>query len=181
MVTDVVVEQIQKFDSQRQKGSAIVKQDFHFNYPVKGLFFNAVNKTAEDWNHYSNYTTDAHDADVGFDPISRVSQYYDGVVKYENLPSDHFCLTEPYYSTLPRVTMQTGYHYTGYALDILSSDGTGSTNYAKLQVTMQYDIQDGDRDEDDPRPANGYAVILRLVTSNIIRYEGATIGFPTFN
>ena len=168
---DVVIEQVQKYDSIKKQGSGTVKLDFHFNYPVKALFWNAVNTTAEDLHNFSNYTTDASDADSGSDPVTHVSLFYENNPRCENVPADHFSMMESW-NNLPVGTMQTGYHSLVYALDITSPDGTGSTNYSKLSVSLTNQIADV--------AGNYYKVVLRALTINIFRMSQGAVSFPSF-
>ena len=77
--------------------------------------------------------------DLGSDPIETTTLQYDSTTRLDAVKSDYFTLIQPWYHA-KAIPEETGYHMYSYALDLMSSDSGGSTNFGKLSnVTMSFE------------------------------------------
>lgn len=151
---DMVIEQMQTI----QNNYAVIPNatrgiDLRFSHAVKVFFFAVRNVTNK--NEWSNYTaasavpgkfdnnTGSTEGGVHFSPFFSVDPLESARVDYEgttrlNFSNDYYSLVEPYFNGKDvSVPLETGYHQYSYALDHVSLDPSGSTNFGKLtNVTM---------------------------------------------
>jgi hypothetical protein len=175
---DYLIEQVQRYSHKRERAGTH-RFDFKFNYPMRCLYMNALNKTAGEYNNHSNYSTNPHNAAEGKDPMRFLSLYYDNVVRFERFPASHFSDMVPYLHH-NRVPMSVGYHAHSYSLkNGLEQDC--STNFTSVYSSLEIVTQDtaGD-DEDDPRRGSHYTMELRGVNHHIGRIERDVFGFPSY-
>ena len=108
--------------------------------------------------------------------------------------SDYYSLVAPFYHA-PVIPVYNGYHMYSYALDMMSVDPTGSTNWGKLtnvSIIPNASVDAKARSE----PKNGKLVaqegstalkherpqtfqfVVSAVNNNVIRISGGALGFP---
>lgn len=179
----IVLEQSQSYDhTANQVGSGSVNAPFHWNGAVKAIMFGAVNKTAEKYNNYSNYTTNAHDASQGRDPIKTVSLQYDAQYRFQNFPADIFseveCMT-----SFPNGTPDIGIHGMSYSLNPSENAPSGATVFDRLMTAMQVDIEDRapfDADDRDIKLSlpNEYQFLMRGISEVVYVLDNGSIRIP---
>ena len=88
---------------------------------------------------HNNGTGVQFSTDLGSDPIETTTLQYDSTTRLDAVKSDYFTLIQPWYHA-KAIPEETGYHMYSYALDLMSSDSGGSTNFGKLSnVTMSFE------------------------------------------
>jgi len=144
---DILIEQVQTTPAQTYAPytQPNPSYDIRFSHAIKALFFGAKNVAIRSYG--SNYTTQ-HNIPVfcqlckrdiyyianyfpGNDPIDTTTLTYENTQRLANMGSDYFSLISPYFNA-PVIPMITGYHLYSYALDFISLDPLGSTNFGKL-------------------------------------------------
>jgi len=179
----IVLEQSMNYDHvQPQVGTGTVNAPFHWNGAVKAIMFGAANKTAEKLNHYSNYTTDAHDRAKGRDPVKTVTLQYDSQFRFQNFPADMFSEIE-LLKSFPNGTPDTGIHGLSYSLDPSSSAPGGSTVFDRLMTTIMVDLEDRNLVDEDERDVklslpNEYHFVMRGISEQVYLLEGNSIRVP---
>jgi hypothetical protein len=176
---EYLVEQVQKFSHKREKAGTH-RFDFKFNYPMRCLYMNALNKTAGEYNNHSNYSTNPHNASDGKDPMQTLSLYYDNVARFERFPASHFSDIVPYYHH-KRVPLSVGYHAHSYSLkNGLEQDC--STNFTSVYSSLEIITRDTVSDEDEENPRRGcyYTMELRGVSHHIAKIDRDVLGFPSY-
>lgn len=180
----VVLEQTMNYDhASAQVGSGTINAPFHWNGAVKAIMFGVVNKTAEKYNNYSNYTTNAHDVSAGKDPIKNVSIQYDSQFRSQNMPADMYSEIECM-DTFPNGTPETGIHGMSYSLEPYSNDPRGATVFDRLMTTFIVDVEDqpafenGERDLKLSMP-NEYTLVMRGIVETVFVMESLSIKIPT--
>lgn len=117
--------------------------DIRFSNAVKALFWAARNVTTPA--EGSNYTSLSglfispaagtnNSAVVTFpggDPIISTALYYESSARLGDMGSDYYSLVSPWYYA-PAIPDQTGFHMYSFALNFMSIDPTGSTNFSRL-------------------------------------------------
>ena len=184
---DIVVEQYQALDvpaAAHAKNSTVDKQ-FSFNHTVKMLiwaFKNSTNATTH--GYHSNYTISDPDVNSGFvlngkEPLSQVTLKYDNTERF-TLNNDYFQLVQPFYhaSQIPSGNCgasPVGLNMYSYALNPMSSDPSGSTNYGKLtNVALRLATSSEDKDSN----STNNELLIRALNFNIVRISGGALGFP---
>ena len=182
----IVLEQSLNYDHvQPQVGTGTVNAPFHWNGAVKAIMFGAANKTSEKFNHFSNYTTDAHDRAKGRNPVKTVTLQYDSQFRFQNLPADMFTDIELYKGNT-NGTPDPGHHLLKYSLDPSSSAPGGATVFDRLMTTIMVDLEDrnivdeGDRDVKLALP-NEYHFVMRGISETVYLVESNSIRVPVGN
>lgn len=122
--------------------------DIRFSHDIKYLYFGLVNTTNYQWDK-SNYTsapsfitnqgTWAHAEGFNTDPIKRIELRYENNIRFDMIVEQASLLVPYYY--FESIPLETGYHAISYALDALSNNPCGSTNYSRLtnvSITLYY-------------------------------------------
>lgn len=182
----VVLEQSLSYDhAASQVGSGTITAPFHWNGAVKAIMFGVVNKTAEKYNSYSNYTTNAHDASLGRDPVKSLSLQYDAQYRFQNFPADMFSEIECS-DCFPNGVPETGIHGLSYSVDPSSNAPGGATVFDRLMTSLQIDIEDKpaiDLDSDSREVKlnlpSEYGLSLRGICETVFSIHGNSISVPT--
>jgi len=183
---DIVVEQYQKHDgivTNHNAGNTIEKQ-FSFNHTVKMLVWAFKNYTNHDGHGYhSNYTVSDPDVNSGFvlngsDPLLRATLKYDNTNRF-TLNNDYFQLVQPFYhaNQIPSGNCgasPVGLNMYSYALNPMSSDPSGSTNYGKLTNVSLTTVAQNAADS----LSTQNELLIRALNFNIVRISGGALGFP---
>ena len=223
---DILIEQVQTSSTQSYLATNKTNNfDIRFSHALKALFFGLQNTTnTSEWSNYSaaspvnvaagiNTGAITGASAVNFTPPACVDPIYSTAIKYENsvrqdLSSDYYSLIMPYYHALSIPTGdKVGYHLFSYALDLVSVDPIGSTNFSKLtNVSFQFMTADvaaaaaqGSRTPGfnadsfaygsgiaplDGAVQQGYGrkqqfqVVIIGLNHNVIRISGGALGFP---
>ena len=111
--------------------------DIRFSHPVKLLMFGARNRTNPcEWSNYTTASPVCYDTCVDFSPpmavmpVQEVSLLYEATTRL-CMDASYYSLVQPYYFA-PVCPTETGYMMYSFALDPVSCDPTGSTNFSKL-------------------------------------------------
>lgn len=213
---DILIEQVQLYDQVVESANngidafndIVFNIDIRFNYPMKALFWGAWNEYASRiLGLYSTYTTDGYcvneeadkltrtyliDGDLipGRNPITFTSLLYENTARLDRMPTDYFTQVEPFYKWASAAVYR-GYQTYSYAQKPLSVDPTGSTNYSKLTVSMEFTFNvprnpqpgdDGFGEEGSPSPfnRNRFSIKIRGLNMNIVRISGGALGFPSW-
>ena len=177
----IVLEQSLNYDhTATQVGSGTINAPFHWNGAVKAIMFGALNKTAERYNNYSNYTTNAQDASQGRDPLKSVSLQYDSQHRFQNFPADMFSEVEA--MDQPNGTPDPGHHIISYSVDPSSNAPGGSTVFDRLMTSLSVDVQDQCGADEDSRDAkelpSEYSLVMRGISEVVYLLESNTIKVP---
>ena len=225
---DILIEQVQTASTSSYNATNRTNNfDIRFSHALKALFFGLQNSTnTSEWSNYSsaspvnlaagiNLETPALTgaSSVNFTPAACVDPLFSTAIKYENsvrqdLSSDYYSMIMPYYHALSIPTGdKVGYHLFSYALDLVSVDPIGSTNFSKLtNVSFQFMTSEvASRTSLGSTTANynpdtaghlasipkindsaiaGYGrkqqftVIIIGLNHNVIRISGGALGFP---
>jgi len=225
---DILIEQVQTASTSSYNATNKTNNfDIRFSHALKALFFGLQNSTnTSEWSNYSaaspvnvasgilaggGSATLTGAASVNFTPPACVDPLYSTAIKYENsvrqdLSSDYYSLIMPYYHALSIPTGdKVGYHLFSYALDLVSVDPIGSTNFSKLtNVSFQFMTADVaalaaggdarinpdafDYKENIAELSSGvqlgfgrkqqFTVIIIGLNHNVIRISGGALGFP---
>ena len=185
---DMVVEQYQKHDvpaATHARGTTVDKQ-FSFNHTVKMLVWAFKNDSnASDHGYHSNYTISDPDVNSGFvlngkQPLAQATLKYDNTERF-TLNEDYFQLVQPFYHAAQIPSGNCGASPVGlnmysYALNPMSSDPSGSTNYGKLtNVALSlatHTVNEADSDSEKNQ------LLIRALNFNIVRISGGALGFP---
>lgn len=179
----VVVEQTQTYDhSSNQTGSGIINAPFHWSGAVKHIMFGTVNRTAERYNNYSNYTNNPHDASKGQPPIKNVSLNYDSQPRFSNFPFDMFSENEM--EDMPNATPDIGIGVINNALGYSPDNNpSGATVYDRLMTTMIVEVEDETPVENPSNVKillpNEYGLLLRGITETAFIVEKDSVKIPT--
>lgn len=192
---DMLIEQVQTAPIQTYNPGQVrqPQYDIRFSHAVKGLFWAVRNKTTEsEWSNYTAASPVPGATLVDFfpsgavDPIQTTSIIYENTQRLYQMGSDYFSLVQPYYH-MPVIPNVTGYHAYSYALDFISPDPTGSTNFGKItnvsiipyasQGAVDGSLADGAAGSGADY-AQAYEFIVTAVNYTIIRVSGGTLGFP---
>lgn len=198
---DLLIEQVQTAPRQTFTPSTNSSQSFdiRFSHAIKALFFSVRNTTAScEWSNYTSaspwfLTAGGGDDTVDFspsgavDPIVETSLVYENTQRLSQMGSDYFSLVQPYYHA-PFIPLETGYHMYSYALDFVTLDPTGSTNFGKLtNVSIAPAASAGSQTAAVGGGAAGsgadwnqtFAFWVTAVNNNIIRVSGGALGQKT--
>ena len=113
-------------------------------------------------------------------PIDNVTLLYENTTRLGSVPSSYFTQVGPYYHAEAIPTDEAGIHMYSYALDLMSVDPCGSTNYGRLtnvsivpaateDVTGTTNITNGN---------NAWDLVVNAINHNIVRISGGALGFP---
>ena len=203
---EILIEQVQTAPVQSFNPFQNHQQSFdvRFSHAIKAIFFAVRNSTvASSW---SNYTTEENHASAsesglsienffpGSDPVAETSLIYENTQRLASMGSDYYSLVAPYYHA-PVIPVYNGYHMYSYALDMMSVDPTGSTNWGKLtNVSIipnasvdakarsepkngRLVAQEGSTSLKHERPQT-FQFVVSAVNNNVIRIAGGALGFP---
>ena len=184
---DMVVEQYQKHDVPAAAHTAGATKDFQFsfNHTVKMLIWAFKNSTnATQHGYHSNYTVSDPDVNSGFvlngkQPLEQATLKYDNTERF-TLNEDYFQLVQPFYhaSQIPSGNCgasPVGLNMYSYALNPMSSDPSGSTNYGKL-TNVALRLKNSSENKDSNSTEN--EILIRALNFNIVRISGGALGFP---
>jgi hypothetical protein len=192
---DILIEQVQTAPIQTFNPSQSLRPtyDIRFSHAIKAIFFAVRNRTTEsDWSNYTAASPVPEPNLVNFspsgavDPIVQTSLVYENTQRLAQMGSDYFSLIQPYYHA-PVIPLNTGLHMYSYALDFISLDPTGSTNYGKLtNVSILPEPSTGAQTGSAGNGpagsgqdyAQSYDFITTVVNNNIVRISGGAFGFP---
>lgn len=192
---DILIEQVQTAPTQTYNPSTTPRPtfDIRFSHAVKALFFAARNTTFEaEWSNYTAASPVVTPTLVDFspsgavDPIVQTTLIYENTQRLAQMGSDYFSLVQPYYHA-PVIPLSSGLHMYSYALDFISLDPMGSTNYGKLtNVSIIPEASDGAKAGSGGTGGAGsgadykqtYEFITTEINYNIIRISGGALGFP---
>lgn len=178
---DIVIQQVQcvqRRDFDATAGSTN-QYDLRLSHAVKALFWAVRNrKVACEWSNYTDaepvYGPGAQAPVIfnqGADPVLDHSLVYENTTRLDQMGSDYFSLIQPWYHA-GRIPTDTGYHMYSYALDVLSNDPMGSTNYGKLTNVSLCLTPTGSAALD-----NGtFDAVIRALNFNVIRISGGALG-----
>lgn len=181
---DIVIEQYQKRDLPAKAHVALAQDrgtQFSFNHTVKMLVWAMKNNTHAGRGYHSNYTVTDPDVNSGYvlngsDPLDSVTLKYDNTKRFE-LNTDYFQLVQPFYhaNQIPSGNCgasPVGMNMYSYALNPMSSDPSGSTNYGKL-TNVSFDLINSSTVKSDDT-----SLLIRALNFNIVRISGGALGFP---
>nr|QXT57809.1 major capsid protein [Rhinella marina erythrocytic-like virus] len=167
--------------------------DIRFSHAIKALFFGVRNITYP--NVWSNWTTASpviDDREIQFepsgayDPISDVTLTYESSARLQNVGADYFSHIQPYYHA-PAIPECIGYHMYSYALDLMSVDPNGSTNYGRLNnITI---VPNASKNAKKGAAGNGnvrsgmdhpqkYEFVVIALSQNVLNISGGTVAYP---
>ena len=182
---DIVIEQYQKHDvpaAAHSSGTTVQKQ-FSFNHTVKLLAWALKNDSQATLGYHSNYSVSDPDVNSGFvlngtEPLDQATLKYDNTERF-TLNNDYFQLVQPFYhaNQIPSGNCgasPVGLNMYSYALNPMSSDPSGSTNYGKL-TNVSLSIKS--KGSQDTNSANNQ-LLIRALNFNIVRVSGGALGFP---
>lgn len=181
------------------------RYDIRFSHGIKCLFFAVCNRTTKcEWSNYTAGSPVPYDSTVDFnapamsDAISTASIVYENTARLSNMGADYFSLVQPWYHAVSG-PLETGYHMYSYALDMMSMDPQGSTNFGKLNnVSLCFELSSdaqasaagawpqsaGTNAVPGVTRANGgdfkqvFETVITAVNWNIGRVAGGAFGFP---
>lgn len=199
---DILIEQVQTVPASNFSATSRTSVDLRLSHAVKCLLFGVRNKTnTAEW---SNYTAASpypsvgapvvFSPDLAVDPIDNVSLLYEGTQRLSNMGSDYFSLIQPWYHAIS-VPLETGYHMYSYALDMLSINPIGSTNYGKLtNISTQFNpsaqaataagsggtltVPNAGLAAQGAGLTQVYETTILAVNNTIVRVSGGALGFP---
>uniref|UniRef100_A0AAU7LKL9 Major capsid protein n=1 Tax=Spot-less plunderfish iridovirus TaxID=3138846 RepID=A0AAU7LKL9_9VIRU len=167
--------------------------DLRFSHGIKAIFFGIRNSTYNNvWSNYTSASPVINDRQIMFepagaaDPISAVDLRYDSAMRFSNLGSDYFSHINPWYHA-PSIPEPIGYHMYSYALDLMSVDPMGSTNFGRLNnVGFVPHASDAARVGSNGTGPIGsgmdfpqiYNFICFAINTNILTIVGGVVGFP---
>ena len=194
---DILMEQVQTAPPQSWNPAQSINKsyDIRFSHSIKVLFFaiwnnttpsqrsNYVNTSPVPGSLVVNYTPPYPSAT---DPILATSLLYENSARLQYMGSDYFSLVQPWFQPNASIPIFAGYHMYSYALNFLSCDPTGSTNYGKLTNISIVPYADnnavlaaqGTLDSPGGTYPQTYQIIVVGVNNNIIRISGGALGFP---
>jgi hypothetical protein len=193
-----VIEQVQyasKVPWNNPNVTTSLECNIRYSHAVKVLFFAVQNTTlSNEWSNYTTRSPTRTNSGIQFppensvDPIGRVTLYYEGTARLNQLPTDYFSLVQPWYYA-PVIPNVTGYHAYSYSLWFYDVNPKGSTEYGKLTgVTINFDASadlklaaqgldaNGRLDE---RGAQTFTAVNDCINHNVVRIAGGALGFPT--
>uniref|UniRef100_A0AAU7BB90 Major capsid protein n=1 Tax=Chrysiptera rollandi iridovirus TaxID=3156500 RepID=A0AAU7BB90_9VIRU len=167
--------------------------DIRFSHAVKALFFGVRNTTYP--NVWSNWTTASPVIDdrlIQFeppgaqDPIGDISLTYDSAARLQNVGADYFSHINPYYHA-PSIPESIGYHMYSYALDLMSVEPNGSTNFGRINNISI--VPNASRDAKIGYQGTGavgsgmdhpqrYQFILMVLNQNVLTIKDGAVIYP---
>ena len=167
---DIIIEQFQKADGQKQAAGDASLQ-FHFTNPVKALFFGFRNATSANYNNLSNYSDTRTTGVTPNDPVATATLTYENQDRFTNCPGSLFDMET--YVHAARGVSEVGYHALFYCLNINDLDMTGSSDYSNLVTTMSFSVAEQSGEN------NLYQMVLRAISGNRVRFASSSFGFPS--
>lgn len=199
---DILIEQVQTVPVNSFNGTlSSSSTDIRLSHGIKSLYFAIRNKTnSAEWSNYTSASPFPTSSGVNFspdlaaDPINTASLFYESTQRLSNMGADYFSLVNPWYTAVS-IPLETGYHLYSYALDIMSVNPMGSTNYGKLtnvsiQITPSVALQTAAASTGTLAAPNTqllqqgagltqlYEFVCCAVNHTIIRIAGGALGFP---
>ena len=113
-------------------------------------------------------------------PIDNVTLLYENTTRLGSVPSSYFTQVGPYYHAEAIPTDEAGIHMYSYALDLMSVDPCGSTNYGRLTNVSIVPAAIADIKASNAG-ADGNAawdLVVNAINHNIVRISGGALGFP---
>jgi len=193
---DIAIEQMQAAPITKYTVGANQRFDLRFSHGIKALMF-ALRNRGQDI--LTGYTTTAITAQgVGGDifscydvkdsgaegggtfsrtsPIKDVTLLYENTTRLGSVPSNYFTQVNPYYHAESIPSDEAGIHMYSYALDLMSVDPVGSTNYGRLTNVSIVPTNVEGIDGDDKKKE--WELVVNAVSHNIVRISGGALGFP---
>ena len=188
---DIAIEQMQAAPITNYTLDANQRFDLRFSHGVKALMFALRNRTQDRTTVYTaggGYNFGAggdilsrYDVKVAASeaagvynrtsPIDNVTLLYENTTRLGTVPSTYFTQVNPYYHAESIPSDEAGIHMYSYALDLMSVDPIGSTNYGRLTNVSIV-------------PANvtgltgTWELVVNAINHNIVRISGGALGFP---
>jgi len=191
---DIAIEQFQKADSSFSSSSTpmTTSKTFQvsFNHSVKMLAF-SVKNTSNPAIH-SNYTLAGKDTalpDANGDVAKKLDPLLTATLKYDNterftMDASYFQKVQPHYhaAACPHGITSgvlgpiTGYNMYSFALNPMSQDPNGSTNFGKLtNVSLACNFN---QTTAIGTGNNKHEMLIHALSMNIVRVSGGALGFP---
>uniref|UniRef100_A0AAU7SSF2 Major capsid protein n=1 Tax=Heteronotia binoei irido-like virus TaxID=3141948 RepID=A0AAU7SSF2_9VIRU len=192
---DLLIEQVKNAPKQTYEPVSNPNKNFdiRFSHAIKALFFGVRNTTYP--NVWSNWTTASpviNNRQIQFepigaaDPISDVTLTYESSARLQNVGADFFSQIQPYYHA-PAIPESIGYHLYSYALNIISVDPNGSTNFGRLnnisivpnasEQAKQAFQGAGEAGSGMDHPQRFELIVIAL-SQNILNIKGGTVAYP---
>lgn len=138
------IEDVVSLDSENSSAlGSNVPIDIQCSNPCKAIFWVAENVESTSLRNLSNYTTNIHDINGGWNPISEVKLTYNSTdVRLSNMSSEHFDRAEAYFN-FPSTPYQPGYNCYSFAYDLTSIDADiGIVFGEKLRARLNLKLSD---------------------------------------
>ena len=188
---DIAIEQMQAAPISTYTVGGNSTYDLRFSHGVKALMFGLRNRAQDTATVYTagaglangvggdifsryDVKTAASEATGTFSrtsPIDTVTLLYENTTRLGSVPSDYFTKISPFYHAAAVPSDEAGLHLYSYALDLMSVDPVGSTNYGRLTNVSIV-------------PANvagltgTWELVVNAINHNIVRISGGALGFP---
>ena len=196
---DIAIEQMQAAPITKDTVGANQRFDLRFSHGIKALMFALRNRTQDIETVYDD--ADISGLGVGGDifscydvknsvaegaaisafsrtsPIDTVTLLYENTTRLGSVPSNYFTQVNPYYHAESIPSDEAGIHMYSYALDLMSVDPVGSTNYGRLtNVSIVPTNVDGIEGVNAVKAS--WELVVNAVSHNIVRISGGALGFP---
>ncbi len=148
-----------------------VSVDLDCKTPCKALFWVAENLTAKKNNNFSNYTTNAENLYIGWNPISMYSLNYSGTSRFENMSSDHSDKMEPWYHFLSPPA-EPGYNAYSFSMLSTSLDAEVGLVMAGLKTSLIVSLGNTDPFLKPVRSTDSKPIIEELEQDSISKMSG---------
>jgi len=196
---DIAIEQMQAAPITKYSVGANQRFDLRFSHGIKALMFALRTQNLDDTAYsvdtgagytkgaggdilscydLKNYQKEAEGVFTRTSPIDTVTLLYENTTRLGSVPSNYFTQVNPYYHAESIPSDEPGIHMYSYALDLMSVDPVGSTNYGRLtNVSIVPTNVDGIGGADAANPVN-WELVVNAVSHNIVRISGGALGFP---
>ena len=192
---DIAIEQMQAAPITKYTVGANQRFDIRFSHGIKALMFGLRNKKFDITTPYTDgvaYDNKAAGGDIWscYDskdaseftgppqrtsPIDNVTLLYENTTRLGSVPSNYFTQVNPYYHAESIPSDEPGIHMYSYALDLMSIDPVGSTNFGKLTNVSIVPVSIPDIDKSVTAI---WEIVVNAINHNIIRISGGALGFP---
>ena len=182
---DIAIEQFQKSEHNVEQPAVNAAfpdttQQFSFNHSVKMIVFSVKNTTVPGF--HSNYNAERANGADQQEFLETATLKYDNTERFQMDPS-FFQEVQPYYhaASCPHgssaIRNRLGYNMYSFALNPMSQDPNGSTNFGKLtNVSLKLAFNsDAVRVDAHTRTAR---LLIHALSMNIVRVSGGALGFP---